>query len=112
MRDYDVAVPIDCVGAQTAARNAAALRHLARRTASTRRRRRASACPAAPERANAAQPPSEPYSDSANCQASSRELKSWSPRLFAGVRARVAAAHEHAGLPAGVAPRPPIGIAR
>jgi nicotinamidase-related amidase len=28
MRDYDVIVPGDCVGAQTAARNAAALRHL------------------------------------------------------------------------------------
>ncbi len=28
MRDYEVVVPGDCVGAQTAARNAAALRHL------------------------------------------------------------------------------------
>ena len=28
MRDYDVVVPGDCVGAQTAARNASALRHL------------------------------------------------------------------------------------
>ena len=28
MRDYDVVVPRDCVGAQTAARNAGALRHL------------------------------------------------------------------------------------
>jgi hypothetical protein len=28
MRDYDVVVPGDCVAAQTAARNAGALRHL------------------------------------------------------------------------------------
>src|SRR5205085_4687055 len=28
MRDYDVVVPADCVGAQTPARNASALRHL------------------------------------------------------------------------------------
>jgi hypothetical protein len=62
--------------------------------------------------------PSDPYSDSANCQASSREANSWSPRLLAGRSPRVvAAAQEHARLPAGVAPslddrRRPVAVVR
>ena len=84
-----VIVPGDCVAALTPARNARALRHLEEvhgiRTTAVGAAAAAGASRRADAPAQVAQSrPSEPYSDSANCQASSREANSCSPRLFAG----------------------------